>query len=305
MRWLALAYSLSEPSSSRRVAVWRRLRQLGAVSPAGSAYLLPESDESREAFGWTAQEIREGGGQALVLEVERLEPAEESRVIEAFRAARDEDYRKIADEAANAANAGDTTVSLEKLRRRLQEVSRIDFFGAPEGPRAAAALEQLEAARGRPEPVSPASPVDLARYRGRTWVTRPRPHVDRLSSAWLIRRFVDPEAVLRYGEPREGEVSFDMPGAEFGHTGGLCTFETLLAAFHLEEPALHALAEIVHAIDLHDLADGVESSPEVAGVKAVLDGWRAAGWPDEELERHGLALFEGLYRSLGTKGSKP
>lgn len=293
MRWLALAYSLSEPSSSRRVAVWRRLRQLGAVSPAGSAHLLPESDESREAFGWIAQEIRDGGGQALVLEVERLDPAEESRVIEAFRAARDEDYRKIADETAGP------DVNLEKLRRRLQEVSRIDFFGAPEGPRTAAALDRLEAERGRPEP---APPVDLTRYRGRTWVTRPRPHVDRLSSAWLIRRFIDPEAVLRYGEPREGEVSFDMPGAEFGHTGGLCTFETLLAAFRLDEPALPAIAAIVHAIDLHDLSD---PPPELAGVKAILDGWRAAGWSDEELESHGIALFEGLYRSLGAKGSKP
>ena len=293
MRWLALAYSLSEPSSSRRVSVWRRLRQLGAVSPAGSAYLLPESDESREAFGWIAQEIRDGGGQALVLEVERLEPAEESRVIEAFRAARDEDYRKISDEAA------DPDVNLEKLRRRLQEISRIDFFGAPEGLRAAAALERLETARSQPEP---APPVDLAHYRGRTWVTRPRPHVDRLSSAWLIRRFVDPDAVIRYGEPREGEVSFDMPGAEFGHASGLCTFETMLAAFRLEEPALRALAAIVHAIDLHEPGD---SPPELAGVKAVLDGWRAAGWPDDELERHGLALFEGLYRSLGAKGSKP
>jgi hypothetical protein len=296
MRWLALAYSLSEPSSSRRVAVWRRLRQLGAVSPAGSAHLLPESDESREAFGWIAQEIRDGGGQALVLEVERLEPAEEARVIEAFRAARDEDYRKIADEAVTAAGPD---INLEKLRRRLQEVSRIDFFGAPEGLRATAILDRLEAERGRSEL---APPVDLARYRGRTWVTRPRPHVDRLSSAWLIRRFIDPEAVLRYGEPREGEVSFDMPGAEFGHTGALCTFETLLAAFHLDEPALHSLAAIVHAIDLHDFSD---APPELAGVKAVLDGWRAAGWSDEELESHGIALFEGLYRSLGAKGSKP
>ena len=294
MRWLALAYSLSEPSSSRRVAVWRRLRQLGAVSPAGSAYLLPESDETREAFGWIAQEIRDGGGQALVLEVERLEPAEESRVIEAFRAARDEDYKKIAAEASEA------SVNLEKLRRRLQEISRIDFFGAPEGPRTAAALERLEAASGRPGPVSPASPVDLARYRGRTWVTRPRPHVDRLSSAWLIRRFIDPEAVIRYGEPREGEVSFDMPGAEFSHTGGLCTFETLLAAFRLEEPALRALAAIVHEIDLHDSSS---TAPETAGVEAILDGWRAAGWADEELERHGLALFEGLYRSLGARAA--
>lgn len=284
MRWLALSYSLSDPSSSRRVAVWRRLRQLGSVSPAGSLHLLPESEEAREAFAWLAQEIRDGGGQALVLEVDRLEESERARVVEAFRSARDEDYRKIVEEAAQ--NPG----KVEKLRRKFEEVSRIDWFAAPEGPRAAAALARLEE---KPEPELP--PVDLDRYKGRTWVTRPRPHVDRLASAWLIRRFVDPNATIRYGEPREGEVTFDMPGAELGHTGNLCTFETILAAFRLDDPALRALAAIVHEIDLRD---GLSSPPEAAGIDGVLRGWLAAGWPDEELERHGIALFEGMYQSL-------
>lgn len=286
MRWLALAYSLSDPSSSRRVAVWRRLRQLGSVSPAGSLHLLPDGDEAREAFGWLAQEIRDGGGQALVLEVERLEESEQSRVVEAFRSARDEDYRKIIEEAGQ----GPDRAKGEKLRRRFAEVSRIDWFAAPEGPRAAAALARLDE---KPEQEVPAA--DLSRYRGRTWVTRPRPHVDRLASAWLIRRFVDPEAVIRYGQPRDGEVSFDMPGAELGHTGNLCTFETMLATFGLDDPALRALAAIVHEIDLRD---GLTSPPEAAGIDGVLRGWLAAGWADEELERHGTALFEGMYQSL-------
>lgn len=289
MRWLALAYSLSDPSSSRRVAVWRRLRQLGSVSPAGSLHLLPDGDEAREAFGWLAQEIRDGGGQALVLEVERLEESERVRVIAAFRSARDEDYRKISEEAEALSQAPDRT-RLEKLRRRFDEVARLDFFAAPEGPRAAAALARLDE---KPEHEVPSA--DLIRYRGRTWVTRPRPHVDRLASAWLIRRFIDPEAAIRYGEPREGDVSFDMPGAELGHTGNLCTFETLLAAFRLDDPALRALAAIVHEIDLRD---GRSSPPEAAGIDGILRGWLAAGWPDEELERHGIALFEGLYQSL-------
>lgn len=293
MRWLALAYSLSDPSSSRRVAVWRRLRQLGTVSPAGSLHLLPESAEAREAFAWLAQEIRDGGGQALVLEVDHLEESERARVVEAFRSARDEDYRKIAEEAEALAQNPDRG-KLEKLRRRFDEVSRMDWFAAPEGPRAAAALAHLEE---KPEHGVP--PAELARYRGRTWVTRPRPHVDRLASAWLLRRFVDPEAVIRYGEPREGEVSFDLPGADFGHSGrhsaNLCTFETLLAAFGLDDPALRALAAIVHEIDLRD---GLSSPPEAAGIDGILRGWLAAGWSDEELERHGTALFEGLYQSL-------
>jgi hypothetical protein len=305
VRWVGLAYSLPSPaSSSRRVAVWRRLRQLGAVSPTGSLYLLPDGDESREAFDWLAQEIREGGGEAMVLHAERLEDPAEARVIELSRTARGEDYRKItaeADEAAGQARAAGDDRSgfrdrLERLRRRQGDVARIDFFQAPEGVETAAALDRLEEAIAGPETVSrEVPPADPALYRGRTWVTRPRPHVDRLASIWLIRRFVDPEAAVRYAdEPADGEVSFDMRVAEFGHTGNLCTFETLLAAFGLGDPALQALAGIVHEIDLRD----GPASPEAAGIDAVLRGWAAAGWPDAELERHGTALFEGLYQAL-------
>lgn len=305
MRWIGLAYSLPSPaSSSRRVAAWRRLRQLGAVSPTGSLYLLPDGDESREAFDWLAQEIRDGGGEALVLHVERLEADAEARVIEASRTARGEEYRKIAAEADEAAGqartAGDDRSGfrdrLERLRRRHAEVARIDFFQASEGREAAAALDRLEeAVAGRDGSPREVPPADLDRYRGRTWVTRPRPHVDRLASAWLIRRFVDPEAAIRYAErPADGEVSFDMRDAEFGHTGNLCTFETLLAAFRLDDPGLRALAAIVHEIDLRD----GPASPEAAGIDAVLRGWAEAGWPDAELERHGTALFEGLYQAV-------
>ncbi|HEX9941619.1 MAG TPA: chromate resistance protein ChrB domain-containing protein [Thermoanaerobaculia bacterium] len=301
MRWVALTYSLPSASpSSRRVAVWRRLRQLGAVSPTGSLYLLPAGDENREAFDWLAQEIAEGGGEALVLQVDSFEGEAEGRLIELSRAARDEDYRKIVADAEEAGRAGKPGLPdrLEKLRRRFAEAVRIDFFHAPERAAAAAALARLEAALGRGEPAGREVPAaDLARYQGRRWVTRPRPHVDRLACAWLIRRFVDPQAEIRYAEtPGEGEVSFDMRNAEFGHRGSLCTFETLIAAFGLgEDPALAALAGIVHEIDLRD---GASSRPEIPGVDGVLRGWSAAGWADAELERHGVALFEGLYTAL-------
>ena len=300
MPWLALTYSLpSAAASSRRVAVWRRLRALGAVSPTGSLYLLPESEENREALDWLAQEIETGGGEALVLRIEELEGDAERRVIELSRSARDEDYQKIAAEAEQGGKTG-LRERLERLRRRFAEVSRIDFFQAQGRTAAAAALARLEASLGGGETTRRDVPrADLERFKGRTWVTRPRPHVDRLACAWLIRRFVDPQAEIRYGEsPKKDEISFDMRNAQFGHRGNRCTFETLIAAFGLEEdPALAALAEIVHEIDLRD---GVSARLEIPGVDAALRGWSAAGWPDAELERHGIALFEGLYRGLQT-----
>jgi hypothetical protein len=281
------------------VAVWRRLRALGAVSPTGSLYLLPESEENREALDWLAQEIETGGGEALVLRIEELEGDAERRVIELSRSARDEDYQKIAAEAEQGGKTG-LRERLERLRRRFAEVSRIDFFQAQGRTAAAAALARLEASLGGGETTRRDVPrADLERFKGRTWVTRPRPHVDRLACAWLIRRFVDPQAEIRYGEsPKKDEISFDMRNAQFGHRGNRCTFETLIAAFGLEEdPALAALAEIVHEIDLRD---GVSARLEIPGVDAALRGWSAAGWPDAELERHGIALFEGLYRGLQT-----
>jgi hypothetical protein len=299
--WIALSYTLpSASASSRRVAVWRRLRQLGAVSPTGSLYFLPESDESREALDWLAQEIEQGGGEALVLRIDRLEGGAEGRVVELSRSARDEDYQKLAADAGEAEKAGKAGLKerLERLRRRYAEVARIDFFEATGRTAAAAALARLEAGLAPVEPAGREVPAaDLDRYHGRTWVTRPRPHVDRLACAWLIRRFVDPQAEIRYADRAEpGEVSFDMRNAELGHRGGLCTFETMIAVFGLaEDAALAALAEIVHEIDLRD---GAGARPEIPGVDAALRGWSAAGWPDAELERYGIALFEGLYRGL-------
>lgn len=302
MQWVGLTYSLpSGSSSSPRVAVWRRLRQLGAAAPTGSLYLLPLREEHLEAFGWLAQEIEEAGGEALVLRIERLEGDAEGRVIELSRKARAEEYLKIAGEAdAEQKDRPDLRDRLEKLRRRFAEAARIDFFHAPEKEQAAAALARLEADLGRGERRE-SPPAELAKYRGRRWVTRPRPHVDRLASAWLIRRFVDPEAEIRYREaPEESEVSFDMREAEFGHRGNRCTFETLISSFGLgDDPALAALAEIVHEIDLRD---GLSARPEIPGVDSLLRGWATAGWSDIELERHGTALFEGLYLSLRPDG---
>ncbi len=313
MRWLVLSYSLpSKPSSSSRVTLWRRLQRLGAL-PITGAYVLPERPDCLESFTWLAQEIRAAEGEALVMKVERFEGLSEKALVERFNAARADAYAEVLGELGaleKSLEAEDVQhKTLAKVRRRFAEARRVDFFGSPAGKRAAAKLRDLEQrlSPGSPE-TAQVPPANKADYQGRVWVTRPHPHVDRLSSAWLIKRFIDPDATILYRTSvEEGEVGFDMgsdtgsdtgfdiKGATFGHIGSLCTFETLLTAFALSDAALTPLAHIVHEMDLRD-ERYVRS--EVAGLDALLDGWRSLGLSDEALEERGAGLFDGLYATF-------
>ncbi len=308
MSWIVLSYSLpSTPRSSPRVALWRRLRRLGAVSPTGSIYILPARDECLEAFQWLAQEIRQAQGEALVMRVEQFEGLTDSQLIELFQEARREDYRELEaqiitlEQGIGAVKGEDGTSyqsTLDKLQRQYADIARIDYFECPEGTLVAARLTKV-AQTLRTSDLSTAAEVPsatLAEYKDRRWVTRPHPHVDRLACAWLIRRFINPAAMIRYTtQPEPDEVAFDMSEAQFGHQGNLCTFETMMLAFGLTEPGLQVMAEIVHEIDLRD---GLYTRPEIAGVDAILKGWLIVGLSDAELETRGVALFEGLYAAL-------
>lgn len=315
MRWVVLSYSLpSKSSSSPRVALWRRLRRLGAITPTGGVHILPERDECVEAFQWLAQEIRQAQGEALVMRVEQFEGVTDAQLIELFREARHEEYSELEAQAAvleqtiqattNAENLSEMPETLGKLRRRHADIARIDYFDCPTSLRVAAKLVAIQQALSTSESsVQNVTPAIIAEYQDRRWVTRPRPHVDRLACAWLIRRFINPKAVIRYAlQPEPDEIAFDMSEAQFGHRGSLCTFETMLLAFNLNEPGLRAIAEIVHEIDLRD---GQYTRPETMGVDAILKGWLLAGLADAELEAHGIALFEGLYVTLSHTSSHP
>jgi hypothetical protein len=313
VEWVVLSYSLpAQERSSARVALWRRLRRLGALTLAGSVHLLPGREECVEAFQWFAQEVRQVNGEALVMCVGQFEGLTDADLVELFRSARAAEYQEIMAQAAALQQTLQSAQpvedrerlldALDKLRRRHAEVARIDYFDAPEGVVTAAQLAALaQALLGNDTTQVAIAPAQLARYRQRTWVTRPRPHVDRLACAWLIRRFVEPEAVIRYAsEPAPGEVTFDMPGAEFGHQGNLCSFETMLRAFGLDDPGLQAIAEMVHEIDLRD---GRYVRPDIAGVDALLRGWLLVDYSDTEREAHGIALFEGLYAAYLHQGT--
>jgi len=317
MNWLVFSYSLpTQSSSSPRVTLWRRLRRLGAISPAGGVQVLPARDDCLEAFQWLAQEIRQAGGEALVMHVEQFEGLTDQQLIDLFHAAREEEYAEIDARAAELEKAmskrtkpddrAQIREGIDKLHRRHAEITRVDYFDSPARGRAAARLAAIE--QSLAPGASQSLKIELAvirDYQGKRWITRPRPHVDRLACAWLIRRFIDPGATIRYATaPKPNEIAFDMDEGQFGHRGNLCTFEMMRLAFGLDDAGLRAIAEIVHEIDLRD---GRYARPEISGIDTILAGWSQSDMSDAELESQGIALFEGVYASIlmvGTGVSK-
>jgi hypothetical protein len=297
--WLLFVPHLPPKPDYLRVKLRRRLQRVGAVLLKSSVYALPRSDETMEDFQWLRREILEDGGEAMVCEA-RLVSGLTDREIEAvFRGDRDGRYAEIAAEArAGRATGGELEALHARLQRRLAEVVAIDFFEAPGRAEAEHALQALRGEPGGAPATAPAARVGVPP--GSTWVTRRGVKVDRICSAWLIRRFIDPHASFRFVAPdapaAAGEVRFDMFEGEFTHEGDRCTFETLLARAGLDDAGLRALAEIVHDIDCKD---GRYGRAETPGIDAVIDAVVAAHAGDEERIAAAMPLLEGLHRVLG------
>jgi len=303
--WLLLLLSLPPRPSSLRVRAWRRLRVLGAVSLKSSAYLLPDSPDRYEQFQWLAQEIQRDGGDATLLRVDRIENMEPPDVVRLFQDSRNQDYADLAERYRQLLKGRRPRLGeeLARLARDMDRVGEIDFFEAPgrrEADRAREAVEQRTAI-GRARPAGAPAPLDLAALKARRWVTRPRPHVDRIASAWLIKRFVDPDATFVFAPPDqipEDAIPFDMAGADFGHHGEDCTFETLLRRTGLRDRKLAILAEVVHEADLKDQKFARE---EARGLDLVLRGLLSAIKDDHEALAHGMILFDGLHATIGER----
>jgi hypothetical protein len=303
--WLLLLLSLPPRPSSLRVRAWRRLRALGAVPLRSGAYLLPDSPDRYEQFQWLAQEIQRDGGEATLLRVDRIENMPQADVVRLFQEVRNQDYAALAERYRRLLRGARPRLAeeLARLARERDRLGEIDFFEAPgrlEVERAREAVE-ARAASGRVRPTGAAPPLDLAALRGRRWVTRPRPHVDRIASAWLIKRFVDPAAEFVFAAPDQvppDAIPFDMAGVEFGHHGEDCTFETLLRRTGLRDRKLAILAEIVHEVDIKD---GTFAREEARGIDLVLRGLLSAIKDDHEALAQGLTLFDGLYAAVGER----
>ncbi len=303
--WILLLLSLPPRPSSLRVRAWRRLRGLGAVALRSSAYLLPDSPDRYEQFQWLAQEILRDGGEATLLRVDRIENMQHADVVRLFQDARNQDYATLAERYRKLLKGRRPRLAeeLARLAREMGRITEIDFFEAPgrrEAERAREAVEERTAA-GRARPAGAAPPLDLAALTGRRWVTRPRPHVDRIASAWLIKRFVDPEAEFVFAPPDQipaDAIPFDMAGVDFGHHGEDCTFETLLRRTGLRDRKLAILAEIVHEADIKDQKFARE---EARGIDLALRALLAAIKDDHEALAHGMTLFDGLYATVGER----
>ena len=307
--WLLLIAQLPPKPDYLRVKLRRRIQRIGAVALRGAVYVLPNQPDAVEDLEWLRTELLADGADAIICSATPMAGITEEELRRRFRDGRGAEYVALAKEAraiAASDSRDDAGRVLPRLRRRLDEIGRVDFFGSAERFDAEAALEGLAAAGSaapdRDESTVSAENTDTGvTPRGRIWVTREGVFVDRIASAWLIRRFIDPSATFKFVaargyEPQRDELRFDMYEAEYTHEGDRCTFETLLARFALTEPALHALAEIVHDIDCKDAKF---DRPEATGVESILRGLVSAHPADTDRVALGCAIFDALYAQLG------
>jgi hypothetical protein len=306
--WLLLIHQIPPKPSYFRVKIWRRLQQIGAVAVKQSVYVMPKTPQTHEDLSWTLKEIVEGGGDASLCEARFLEGLTDEQVVSMFQAPRRADYENIIQEAGalqkeiNAEPAYPAEAmtkfksQLSRLQDKLHEVRAIDFFSAPERSVAEMLLENANSLlKGALQPESSAKD-SLKKLKGRTWVTRDNVFVDRIACAWLIRRFVDPDAKFKFAGPRKykpqtGEIRFDMFEAEFTHEGDMCSFEVMVERLGLDRRILAPLAEIVHDIDLKDDKFG---RPETTGVRALLAGLAAAHPADIDRIERGAGMLDDL-----------
>jgi hypothetical protein len=312
-RWLTLLTTLPPTPTRHRVGVWRKLQRMGAVRLRGSAWLLPERAETTELFQWLVQEIESFRGEATLLHVDRIENMTPEQVTALFHKARTAEYEGVVQGCRQilaqldrsrtghrGAVAGLRT-KLDGLRRELDRVQSIDYLQSPAGPRALA-LWETTAKRLRAVEAPPRASAGGRRGslppRGSTWVTRPRPHIDRIASAWLIKRFCDPDATFAFADAADAArkgVPFDVLGAEFGHLGEDCTFETLVKRFAVKDRRVKVIAEIVHEADLHD---GKFTRTEATGLDLAIKGLAEAVPDDHDLLERGGLLLDGVYTVL-------
>ena len=294
--------------------VWRALKALGCSVLRDGVYLLPHRPEFRQAFQIQAEEVRDFGGNAHVLLFDS-EDQEQQSLFEALFD-RSDDYAKLLEmirQTAQELDADDLSQvqrRVLRLRKDFEIVARLDFFPNIASEQVASVLDDLEQAIS--ERMSPGEPSAVQRrirllesqdYQGRIWATRQRPWVDRLASAWLIRRFIDAEARFIWLEMPEDcpseALGFDFDSAAFTHTGAKVTFEVLLASFGLtEDKALNRIGLLVHFLDV-----GGIPVPEAAGLETLIGGMRQRWTNDDELLAETEKIFDAFYQAFSGNDS--
>lgn len=304
--WLLLVVSLPTSGATARMRTWRGLKALGCAAMRDGAYLLPGGDEREAALQALADDCLREGGSAWLMRVQPRSADEATTYAQLFD--RREDYAALRqawkDAAAGLAAMG--APELPRLQRKLQRefdaLRAIDFFPGDAALDAEAAWldfnqrVQRQLSPDEPQESEGGIPLlDMADYQGRLWATRRRLWVDRVASAWLIRRFIDREArfqwLARPSDCPKRALGFDFDGATFTHVGDRVTFETLLASFGLEgDAALMRLGAMVHVLDV-----GGEPVAEAGGFEAVLSGARERLADDDALLAEMSTVLDSLY----------
>lgn len=302
--WLVLMHQIPPKPAYLRVKIGRRLESVGAVAIKNSVYVLPNRETSREDFQWLANEITAAKGSVWLTSSAFMDGMDDKDIQALFDSDRTARYRAIADDA-KAARRGrrsrdEDARDVAAFKRRLDAVIAVDFFDAKGRADAEAAVAALQ----RPVPPAAGARRERGAYTGRTWVTRRGVYVDRIASAWLIRRFIDPRARFVFVDPagyspKDGELRFDMFHAEFTHEGDACTFEVLCKTFGLRDAGLVALSRIVHDLDCKDDKFGLE---ETSGVGRLVDGITRAHGGDEARVIAGAEMFNLLYAAFAGRG---
>jgi hypothetical protein len=299
LAWLLLLLRLPATHSAERVAIWRKLKKSGAIQVQTSTYVLPGDPPRYEMFQWLTQHIRDAGGDATLVRAKEIEGLSNERLIELFNAARAKEYGALREMlrplVAGGGRKSNFRTKLDRIRKQFHEIRETDFFKSPKAGDLEILLRRVEGTQA----LSKSQPKLEARdFRGRVWLTRPRPEIDRVGSAWLIRKFIDPKAKFVFGNKRGSSrrtLTFDMLDGDFSHDGDDCTFETLIKRFAVQDKAARKIAEMVHDADL---ADDKFQRTECIGIDRVLKGWGREGISDKEILRRGFLCFDALYAFL-------
>jgi len=319
-KWLLLLLQLPTRPAAARMMTWRRLQQLGSVAIKNSVHVLPNTAQAREDFEWLRAEVLAAKGQASIMTADALTAEEDEQIRAAFLQQRAVEYDAVLGAVENGLRglklraAGAARLGAERaLRAGRDEITRLDameLIPAEARARAVNAIDRLEARLAPEDERRSALPIAKRPREGfhaRTWITRPRPGVDRMSSAWLILRFIDPKARFAFAaEPPPGRdkkrVAFDMFGVPFGHQGDRCTFEVLCDHFGIDDEGVRHIAKIVHDVDLKDQRYRL---PEAPVITRMVEGLRATHAEDDDLLAHGVAMFAALHASFHPVPSRP
>ncbi len=316
--WLLVFYSVPSHPVSNRMKIWRKLAKVGAVQLKGSVYILPATEEHEEFCQWLIGEVKSMGGDGAFVKSAEIKTMIDADIRRLFTTQADREYhrlekmldvfeRKIQSIRKGSKNevGKHLTDQAAKLAKEFEELRKRDYFESSAGNILKKRIQALEASlrdAGKKAQEEAASVVARRAqdYRGKIWATRKNPFVDRMASAWLIKRFIDPKALFVFIDERDiasldnTSVAFDIRGAAFTHVGDLCTFEVLVKSFGIKDKAVKKIAEIVHDLDVKDDKYG---KPEATGVEDILAGIRKTAKNDADGLERGMAAFEMLYQS--------